>query len=289
MYNVACLRQKIEASFDMEELHTLCFDLGINYHAISGNGIGAKSRELVRYFQYRNRLDDLFDACQTKRPLVKWNDCIRQPTIKPSQQFTIPKEKDKRLEQIKGVGPVFGRRLQNAGIFTWEQLAVLNETDLTQILQVNGRAAAILAEVQHLLNPPRANLPRLLQKVKGIGPQYALKLYHGQVETIEELAALNPTDLKDILGIRSSQRANAVLIEATKMILACQRKGKHLPLEQVNGIGPIFAQRLCRAGIDTIKELLWLDAEKLAEILSIGLERSSAILIAAVQFDKSIR
>lgn len=289
MYDIACLRQKIEASFDMEELHTLCFDLGANYHAISGNGIGAKSRELVRHFQYRNRLDDLFEACQTKRPLVKWNDCIRQPAIKSTPLLAVSEENEKRLEQIKGIGSVFCKRLQEAGIITWAQLAALSEVELTQILQVNGRAAAILTEVNHLLNPPAVNLPRLLQKVKGIGPHYAQKLYRAEVETIEELVALNPTDLKDILEIRSNKRVDALLIEATKMILACQRKGKHLPLEKVSGIGPVFAQRLCRAGIDTIEELLWLDAEKLAEILSIGLERSSAILNAAEQFDKPIR
>jgi predicted flap endonuclease-1-like 5' DNA nuclease len=283
MYDIACLRQKLEASFSLEELHTLCFDLGANYYALPGREIGAKSRELVEYFQYRNRLDDLFYACQEKRPLVNWDDCIRKSPAGTTRKTSHRQETNRLLEQVKGIGPTFSRRLQDAGIASLEQLAALSETELTEILQVNGRAATILAETDRMLNPPRAKLPRLLQKVSGIGPRYAQRLYHAQVETIEELAALNPAQLTDILGMRSSSRAEAILLEATKMILACQRKGKRLPLEAVTGIGPAFAQRLCRAGVDTIKELLWLDADKLAEILPIGLERAAAILTAARQ------
>jgi predicted flap endonuclease-1-like 5' DNA nuclease len=283
LYDIACLRQKIEAFFDLEEMHTLCFDLGVNFDAISGKGIGAKSRELVKYFQKRSRLEDLFDACQQKRPKGNWQDCIRQSPAKTPRQAAKPQEKNKLFQQVKGIGPTFSRRLQAADISSLEQLAALSESKLTQILQVNGRAAPILEETNRLLNPPRLIMPQLLQKVKGIGPRYAHKLYQAGVETIEELAALNPAELKNILGIKSGKRANAVLLEATKMILACQRKGKNLPLEVVNGIGPAFAQRLCRAGIDTVKELLWLDADKLAEILPIGLERAAAILTAARQ------
>lgn len=283
MYKIACLRQKIETFFDLEELHTLCFDLGANYDAIPGKAIGAKSRELVRYFQKRNRLDDLFEACQERRPQVHWEDCIRKPSARVAQKPSSPQEKNRLLEQVKGIGATFSKRLQDEGIVSLEQLARLDETELTRILQVNGRAAAILAETNRLLNPPRAKLPRLLQKIKGIGPQYAQKLYYAEIETIEDLAALSPTELTDVLGMKSSKRAQTIWLEAAKMIQGCWRKGKKLPLEAVNGIGPAFAQRLCRAGIDTVKELLWLDADKLAEILPIGLERADAILTAARQ------
>ncbi|MEJ2747780.1 MAG: DUF4332 domain-containing protein [Anaerolineae bacterium] len=283
MYNIACLRQKIETFFNLEDLHTLCFDLGANFDAIPGQGIGAKSREMVKYFQYRNRLDDLFEACQERRPRVQWQDCIRQSPARVPRHSSGSQEKNRLLQQVKGIGATFSRRLQEAKVTSLEQLAALDEAELTRILQVNGRAAAILAETNRILNPPRATLPRLLQKIKGIGPQYAQKLYFAEIETIEELAALSPTELTDILGMKSLNRAQAILLEATKMILACRRKGQHLPLEAVNGIGQAFAQRLCRAGVDTVKELLWLDADKLAEILPIGLERAAAILTAARQ------
>jgi predicted flap endonuclease-1-like 5' DNA nuclease len=49
----------------------------------------------------------------------------------------IPQRKD-RLERIKGIGAVFARRFNDAGIFTFDQLAALTPEQIEEIVQVEG-------------------------------------------------------------------------------------------------------------------------------------------------------
>lgn len=54
--------------FDMEELKTLCFRLGINFDSLRGEGLEGKSREMVAYFQRRQQIPRLVNAIQQYRP-----------------------------------------------------------------------------------------------------------------------------------------------------------------------------------------------------------------------------
>jgi len=45
-YNLVELRRSLEETFDLEEFRTLCFDLGVDYDALRGEGKSAKIREL---------------------------------------------------------------------------------------------------------------------------------------------------------------------------------------------------------------------------------------------------
>lgn len=54
--------------FDLEELKTLCFRLGINFDNLWGEGIEGKARELVAYFQRRRQIPRLVHAIQQYRP-----------------------------------------------------------------------------------------------------------------------------------------------------------------------------------------------------------------------------
>jgi len=45
--------------YDLEELRTLCFDLGVNYYDLPGEGRRAKARELVALLGRQGRLDGL--------------------------------------------------------------------------------------------------------------------------------------------------------------------------------------------------------------------------------------
>ena len=47
------LRQILAERFNEGELRTLCFDLGIDYENLPGQGKADKARELVAYFQRR--------------------------------------------------------------------------------------------------------------------------------------------------------------------------------------------------------------------------------------------
>lgn len=63
------LHQVLQARFDREELRTLCFDLGISYDDLRGEGRSAKARELVLYMSRRpDGLARLRAAIEAARP-----------------------------------------------------------------------------------------------------------------------------------------------------------------------------------------------------------------------------
>ena len=53
------LRDILVTHFSDGELRDLCFDLGIDYESLPGEGKSAKARELVAYCQRRDRLAEL--------------------------------------------------------------------------------------------------------------------------------------------------------------------------------------------------------------------------------------
>jgi len=58
----AQLRRLLDESFNETELRNLCFDLGIDYESLPGDGKSAKARELVMYCERHKRLAELQKA-----------------------------------------------------------------------------------------------------------------------------------------------------------------------------------------------------------------------------------
>ncbi len=73
------LRELMLKHFDISELKTLCFDLGVDYESLGGADAGRtdKVRELILYFERRDRLSELVAACARLRPEASWTDLSR--------------------------------------------------------------------------------------------------------------------------------------------------------------------------------------------------------------------
>lgn len=71
-YDLAKFRQLIVEHFSNDELHTLVFDLGLNYESLKGEALDGKARELVAYCSRTLHLPDLLEACQKERQNVDW-------------------------------------------------------------------------------------------------------------------------------------------------------------------------------------------------------------------------
>lgn len=69
----AGLRQTLADRFNEGELHTLCFDLGIDYDDLPGASKSDKARELVAYLKRHRRISELIDTGQQIRPDVSWD------------------------------------------------------------------------------------------------------------------------------------------------------------------------------------------------------------------------
>jgi hypothetical protein len=62
------LRHILTEYFSAGELKTLCFDLGVDYEILPGEGKTNKAMELVAYFERRDHLGELIAACRQRRP-----------------------------------------------------------------------------------------------------------------------------------------------------------------------------------------------------------------------------
>ncbi len=77
---LARLRQILADYFSQDELRTLCFEIGVDYEDLPGDGKGSKARELVIYLERQERIPELIAICRTLRP-----NAFREDTPESSQ------------------------------------------------------------------------------------------------------------------------------------------------------------------------------------------------------------
>jgi hypothetical protein len=85
--SLTTLRQLLAVRFSEGELRTLCFDLGVGYEDLVGEGKADKARELVAYLERRKRIPDLIRIGERSRPDIPWRDEIDQV---PVTFYTLP-------------------------------------------------------------------------------------------------------------------------------------------------------------------------------------------------------
>jgi hypothetical protein len=68
------LRRLLVKHFSENEFRDLCFETGVDYHAVPGERLADKARELILYLQRRNGLTRLLNYCRNHRPMVSWPD-----------------------------------------------------------------------------------------------------------------------------------------------------------------------------------------------------------------------
>jgi len=67
------LRVILASRFDLDEIRTLCFDLGVDFDSLRGEGKAAKARELIIHLQNRRQLDKLISRIKQTRPDIDWS------------------------------------------------------------------------------------------------------------------------------------------------------------------------------------------------------------------------
>ena len=78
------LRQTLDTRFSDSELRTLCFDLNVDYDTLPGTGKADKAREIVDYFNRRNRIPELVAAVKEQRSDISLDDTPSKKSINPS-------------------------------------------------------------------------------------------------------------------------------------------------------------------------------------------------------------
>jgi hypothetical protein len=75
------LHRLLDQYFSLEEIRTLCFDLGVDYDSVRGEGKSARIRELILALGRNGRLAELITLAQQLRRHVAW------PPVPPDFQL----------------------------------------------------------------------------------------------------------------------------------------------------------------------------------------------------------
>lgn len=121
------LRQIITQYFNAGELRTLCFDLGVDYDDLPGQGKTNKVIELIGYLQRRDRLPELVEMVRQLRPNAPWTEEQRQTGwASPSPQRIPP-------EQMRAKVKSLHRQLAEAK----ENLRLIEDRKAQYVMDVN--------------------------------------------------------------------------------------------------------------------------------------------------------
>lgn len=101
------LQRQLVEYFDLGELKTLCFDLGMDYDELAGETKSDKARELVKTAYRNGRVPDVVHRCEEARPNVVWNQPARS-----YRQNELPDEWVEPLQRLYRLVKEFNRNRQ---------------------------------------------------------------------------------------------------------------------------------------------------------------------------------
>jgi class 3 adenylate cyclase/tetratricopeptide (TPR) repeat protein len=145
---LALLRHILDTRFDEGELRTLCFDLGVEYEDLPAMGQANKARELVAYFERRDRIPELISTGRQMRGDVPWDD-VAGTTEDTSPGADIATD----LQALRERELIYGREM-SAFVGTREYIfkhAILRDVTYESVLKrlrrvYHGQVAAWLTE-----------------------------------------------------------------------------------------------------------------------------------------------
>ncbi|MBE7552192.1 MAG: DUF4332 domain-containing protein [Anaerolineales bacterium] len=181
------------------------------------------------------------------------------------------------LVDIEGIGPVYAQRLNEAGIFSFRQLAEQTPERLREIINPESwqkiDAADWIAQAKAMADPDP------LEDIVGIGETYAHRLNRAGIYTFAQLAALSPERIEQIVEVEEPQMIDArswvaqargfafKKTQATRALGSRAVPQDEDPLVDIDGIGPVYAERLKRAGIVSFWQLANMTPEQVREIV----------------------
>lgn len=68
------MAEAMEGKFNISEIQSICFSLGVDYEDLGGSTKSGKIRELIGYLQRRGTLQNLTVEMKQRRPQVDWDN-----------------------------------------------------------------------------------------------------------------------------------------------------------------------------------------------------------------------
>lgn len=92
------LRENLVEYFDLEELRTLCFDLGVDWDGLRGEEKTGKVTALLTSLDNTGRIPELVELCARLRPKVLWQ---KNPLSAPPGQVKPVPDRSLRIFQVQ--------------------------------------------------------------------------------------------------------------------------------------------------------------------------------------------
>ena len=124
--------------------------------------------------------------------------------------------------EVEGIGPVYGKKLNDAGIKNTEQLL---DACKTKAMRLKLAADSGIDE-SHILR--FANMVDLF-RIHGVGSEYADLLEASGVDTVKELATRNPANLTAKMAEVNNEKKLVRRIPTEKMVEKWVNEAKTLP------------------------------------------------------------
>jgi hypothetical protein len=180
---LADLRQKLADYFDDGELKSLCFDLGVAYDELPGEGKVNKARELIAFMERRDRIAELVAECARQRPKVSWKLSLDGDDAAASNDR---RDQQRAVREASGSIPLPGRA---AGDVIVAQIGAGAENvavgkNVTQSIGTLGEP-----DDRQVIGQRLAEVAAALDKVRGQGgadiaavADFQIKLLRGELE-----------------------------------------------------------------------------------------------------------
>lgn len=127
-----------------------------------------------------------------------------------------------KLAKVEGIGPVYSKKLEQAGVRSSNALLEMGATPKgrQEIARRSGLSAAMILEwVNHVD----------LFRIKGVGEEYADLLEAAGVDTVVELAQRNPGNLYETLQSTNLAKKLVRRLPSSKQVADWVRQAKRLP------------------------------------------------------------
>ena len=213
------LRQMLVTRFSVDELKTLCVDLGLEYAALPGEGKEGKARELVAYLERRDRIPELEEKSKRLRSDLSWEP-EQPPPVHMVTRLPAPVQMPGALATIN------------------MQAAV----DLFYELMQPDSPVRVL----RLLGQPKLGKTHLVTRVF---PDIARRVYHASCAVI---TMRKDQGAADILHAICSYLGG---LEAFPTYRAAYEQAQNRVRAQVSGVQAFFSRIKVEAGADDPRKL----------------------------------
>jgi hypothetical protein len=213
------LHKLLDHYFNLEEIRTLCFDLGVDFDNVGGEGKSARIRELLIGLGRQERLSDLLGVVRQQRPRVAW------PPVPAGFQMPaslVPGSSAGTVVQNHYYGDQVGGDKISVGNVSGTGIAI-------------GRGSSTNVQIQQGLDAEQLNLlfAPLLTEVERHDPAAAVKVEALKAEAargeeaddekmaglIEDIVDAVPSVVEEVINMFTNQIVAKAAGGATKYIL----------------------------------------------------------------------